>query len=66
MKEKIYELLDEKVNDVYFHFQEKLNIKYGDITPGQLFKQDELLEQLATLIEEVLIMEMEEEEEVTD
>lgn len=63
MKNEIYELLEKKINEVYLHFQEKLNIESGDIRPGQLFEQDELLEKLSSLIEEVLVMEQNQEEE---
>lgn len=58
MENEIYELLEEKVTEVYLHFQEKLNIESGDIRPEQLFEQDELITKLAAVIKEVLIMEI--------
>lgn len=58
MREQIFELLNEKVNEVYLHFQEELNIVYGDITVEQLYRQNEILEDLAELIDSVLTMEM--------
>ena len=54
MKDEILKVLDEKVNETYLHFQRKLNIRNGDITPMQLLKQDEILEELAKHIENVL------------
>ena len=61
MENEIYELLEEKINEVYLHFQEKLNIESGDIRPEQLFEQDELLTKLSVLIKEVLVMEQNQE-----
>ena len=58
MENEIYELLQRKINEVYLHFQEKLNIESGDIRPEQLLEQDKLLEKLSILIKEVLIMEI--------
>lgn len=60
MKDEILKVLDEKVNEVYLHFQEKLDIRDGAITPMQLLEQDEILEELAKHIENVLNYEMEE------
>ncbi len=33
MEKEIYELLNEKVNEVYAHFQSELGIDSGDISP---------------------------------
>ena len=55
MKEKILELLDEKVNEIFFEMQTELNIEYGDIEPLLALHLDELQEKLAEHIEKVLI-----------
>ena len=62
MENEIYELLQRKINEVYSHFQEKLNIENGDIRPEQFLEQDELLTKLSVLIKEVLIMKKDQEE----
>ena len=52
--QKICELLEEKVNEVYLEMQEELNIQYGDITPLDALYQDKLIGNLAEHIENVL------------
>ena len=63
MKNEIFKLLEEKVNEVYLHFQDKLNIRDGGIHPEVALRQDEILEELAELIDKVLTMEKEWEDE---
>ena len=53
-KQAIRELLDIKVNEVYEHFQDVLNIQDGDIFPADSIKQNELVDELASLINSVL------------
>lgn len=59
MKDKIYELLDGKINEVFAEMQEELNIKYGDIMPLDALYLNELQEKLAEHIEHVLKFQME-------
>lgn len=54
MRNEIIDMLEEKVDEVYLHFQEKLDIKVGDITPPQLIRQSSLIYDLAKEIEGVL------------
>ena len=54
MRNEIINMLEEKVDEVYVYFQNKLGIKFGDISPGQLYRQDGLIVNLAKCIEEVL------------
>ena len=53
-KQAIRKLLDIKVNEVYEHFQDVLNIQDGDIFPADSIKQNELVDVLASLINSVL------------
>ena len=65
MTDEIIKLLDEKVNEVYLHFQEKLDIRDGFIYPEDAFKQDEIIKSLANTIEKVLKYEKEEDDGYT-
>ena len=40
----------DKINEIFLECQEELNIKYGDISPDEAFKLEELEEKLADLI----------------
>lgn len=59
MKEKIYNLLDEKIQDVFLEMQEELNIKYGDVTPLEAYALEEIEQKMTDLIESILLHEME-------
>lgn len=65
MVDEIIKLLDEKVNEVYLYFQEKLDIRDGFIYPEDAFKQDEIIKSLANTIEKVLKYEKEEDDGYT-
>lgn len=54
MKDKIYELLDEKINEVFFEMQTKLDITDGGIMPLDALYLEELQKKLADHIEKVL------------
>lgn len=58
VKHRAQKLLDEKINDVFFELQEDLGIEYGDIYPLQAVKLDELIENLAELIADVIESEL--------
>ena len=55
--EKVYERLDEVINDLFYEFQTKLKITSGDITPLELGVLENLQDNLANLITDVLIEE---------
>ena len=55
--EKVYERLDEVINDLFYEFQTKLKITSGDITPLELDVLENLQDNLANLITDVLIEE---------
>ena len=54
MKDKILQLLDDKVNEIFFEMQEELNIQDGGIFPLDALELDNCKEQLANIIEHVL------------
>ena len=58
MEEKIKALLEEKVGEVYQHFQKELGIESGRTSPMQLFVHEELLGKLAAQVCAVLKCEM--------
>lgn len=58
MEEKIKVLLEEKVGEVYQHFQKELSIEAGRTSPMQLVAHEVLLEKLAAQISAVLKCEM--------
>lgn len=49
-KSKVLQKIDDKINEIFLECQEELNIKYGDISPDEAFKLEELEEKLADLI----------------
>lgn len=51
---KVKDMVGEKINDLFYEVQEVLGIRYGDITPGELFDLDDKQEELATLIIEII------------
>ena len=59
LKEKILELLDEKVNEIFFKMQEELKINNGDIYPLDALYLEELEEKLAEHIKDVLMQQKE-------
>ena len=52
--EIIYNLLDEKVNEIFHQMQNELNIKNGDITPFEFFELDEIMKSLTNKIDMIL------------
>ena len=54
MNKKIYGLLEEKINEVFFVMQEELSITSGDISPLDAMYLEELQGKLADHIEYVL------------
>lgn len=54
MKTKIAELLDEKVNEIFFEMQKELNIDDWGIYPLDALYLDELQEKLVNHIADVL------------
>ena len=45
-KSKVLQKIDDKINEIFLECQEELNIKYGDISPDEAFKLEELEEKL--------------------
>ena len=58
LKSDVWNDLQEKVNEVYLKYQERLYIKTGDINPLDHFKQDDIVDNLAQIITNVLISQM--------
>ena len=54
MNEKINELLEEKINEIFYIMQTELNITSGDITPIDDLDLDILKNKLAAHIEKIL------------
>lgn len=54
MNEKINELLEEKINEVFYIMQTELNITSGDIAPIDDLDLDMLKNKLAVHIEKIL------------
>ena len=59
MRKKILELLDGKINEIFFEMQNELNIDDGGIFRLDALYLDELQEKLAEHIEHVLKYQME-------
>lgn len=57
-REKILNLLEEKVDEIFLQMQDELNIENGDIFPLDKFELDNCIEQLADKIETVLNTQM--------
>lgn len=49
-KKELLELIEEKTDDVILEYQEKNDIKSGDISPEQALRLDELQNELADLV----------------
>ena len=49
-RKKLLELIEEKTDDVFLEYQEKNDIKSGDISPEQALKLEELQNELADLV----------------
>lgn len=62
LNKEIYKKVDDMVNDIFLHFQEKLGIEQGYIDFGDAFDLDECQEKLTDLIEKVLLDELNSEE----
>ena len=58
IRNEVRELLDDKINDVFFAMQEKLGIADGNIDPWAANQIDELEDRIADLIASVLDYEM--------
>lgn len=52
-KKELLELIEEKTDDVFLEYQEKNDIKSGDISPEQVLRLDELQNELADLVTHV-------------
>lgn len=49
-RETLYNLVEEKINDIFLEYQVANDIKSGDITPLQALQLEELQNKLADLI----------------
>ena len=49
-RETLYNLIEEKINDIFLKYQTANDIKSGDITPLQAFQLEELQNKLTDLI----------------
>ena len=56
MKDKIKDLLDEKVNEVFIEMAEELGIEDGGIEPMMALRLDEELDKLTEMIRDILVM----------
>lgn len=49
-RKKLLELIEEKTDDVFLEYQEKNDIKSGDISPEQALRLEELQNELADIV----------------
>ena len=56
MRDKIKDLLEEKVNEVFIECQSEMGIVSGDITPEMALRLDEELDKLTEMIRDILGM----------
>ena len=56
MRDKIKDLLDEKVNEVFIECQSEMSITSGDIAPEMALRLDEELENVAEMITDIVEM----------
>lgn len=56
MRDKIKDLLDEKVNEVFLEMQSELDIQDGGIEPMMALRLDEELDKLTEMIRDILGM----------
>lgn len=49
-RDELYELIESEVDGIFLKYQEKNNIKTGDISPYELLMLENLQNQLADLI----------------
>lgn len=56
MRNKIKDLLDEKVNEIFIECQSEMGIVSGDITPEMALRLDEELDKLTEMIRDILGM----------
>lgn len=54
MNEKVRELLEEKVNEIFCEMQNELHIESGDISPLMSLRLDEDMDNLADIITNIL------------
>lgn len=54
MKDKIANMLDEKVNEIFLAMQNDLGIKNGDVSPMDAYDLDNCRDELAEIIERIL------------
>ena len=47
-------IIDEKMNEILGDYMDQNGVKTGDITPAQGFKWDELVQDMAKLMEEIM------------
>lgn len=56
MRDKIKDLLDDKVNEIFIECQSEMGIVSGDITPEMALRLDEELDKLTEMIRDILGM----------
>lgn len=56
MKDKIKDMLDEKVNEIFIECQSEMGIVSGDIAPEMELRLDEELDKLTKMIRDILGM----------
>lgn len=49
-REILYNLVEERINDIFLEYQKQNDIKSGDITPVQALRLEELQNELTDLI----------------
>lgn len=49
-KSELLELIDTKVNELFYEYQKSNNIQYGDISPDDIMKLQEIEDQLTEFI----------------
>ena len=54
VNEKIFDLLDEKLNEIFFQMQEEMGIKEGGIEPCDAIELDKLEKAMSNKIEAIL------------
>ena len=62
LNKEIAKKVDDMVNEIFLHFQEKLGIEQGFVDFGDAFDLDDCQENLTNLIEKILLCELEDDE----
>lgn len=58
--EEIKEKLNSKIDEVFYECQNKMGIRYGDLSPDETFELDEKIENLAGFIFDTLKIQQQE------